>query len=500
MQAKMEALKNRLREIYDLDAMGALLNWDQSTQMPTGGGAARARQSALVAQLSHERLSSPELGKLLDELQAYGESLPYESDDASLIRIARIQFEEAAKIPASLIAEFEEASANSYQAWAKARPENDFAAVLPHLERQLDYSRRIAECFDYEHIADPLIATYNRGLSTERIRKLFAELRLALVDLLKNIQQAEQVDDSFLHQSFPKALQYEFARKAITAFGYDWQRGRMDETAHPFATRFSIGDVRITTRANEMHLGDGVFATMHEAGHAMYEQGVNPAYEPSVLARGASAGVHESQSRLWENRVGRGKEFWQYFYPELQKLFPEQLKDVSQSAFYKAINKVQTGLIRVQADEVTYNLHIMLRSDLAIDLLEGSLAVKDLPDAWNARYESDLGVTPPDFKNGVMQDVHWYFGAIGGSFEGYTIGNILGAQYYDTLLAQKPNIPQEIAAGQFATLHNWLKENIWQHGRKFNTLEITERITGESISVQPLIKYLNTKFGEIYNL
>jgi carboxypeptidase Taq len=500
MQEKIQDLKNRLREIYDLDAASALLNWDLSTQMPKGGGDARARQMALLSRLSHERLTHPELAKLLDELSPYGESLDYASDDASLIRIARLQHEQAANIPTDLMSEFREASAKSYQAWSKARPENNFAAVLPFLEKQLDYSRRIAECFDYEHIADPLIGQYNHGLSTANVRKLFADLRTELVALLGKIRNAEQVDDSFLHQHFLKDLQYQFARQAITAFGYDWERGRMDETAHPFATRFSIGDVRITTRANDQHLGDGIFATMHESGHAMYEQGVNRSYEPTVLARGASAGVHESQSRLWENRVGRGKEFWNHYYPELQKIFPEQLKSVPVEAFYKAINKVQTGLIRVQADEVTYNLHIMLRSDLAIDMLEGSLAVKDLPEAWNARYTNDLGVTPSDDKDGVMQDVHWYFGMIGGSFEGYTLGNILGAQYYDTLLAQKPNIPQEISEGKFDTLFNWLKENIWQHGRKFNTLEITERITGESIRVEPLVNYLNAKFGEIYGL
>jgi carboxypeptidase Taq len=500
MQEKIQDLKNRLRDIYDLEAASGLLNWDLSTQMPKGGGDARARQMALLSRLSHERLTDPALGKLIDELSPYAESLAYDSDEAALIRVARIQFEQAVKIPTALMVEFREASAKSYQAWAKARPENNFAAVLPYLERQLDYSRRIAECFDYEHIADPLIGMGNYGISTANVRKLFAELRLALVELLGKIRQAEQVDDSFLHQNFPKDLQYQFARQAITAFGYDWERGRMDETAHPFATRFSIGDVRITTRANEMHLGDGIFATMHESGHAMYEQGIQRDYEPGVLARGTSSGVHESQSRLWENRVGRGKEFWQHFYPELQKIFPQQLGKVSREDFYKAINKVQTGLIRVQADEVTYNLHIMLRSDLSIDMLEGSLAVKDLPDAWNARYTNDLAVTPHDYKDGVMQDVHWYFGMVGGSFEGYTLGNILGAQYYDALLAQKPNIPQHIAAGKFDSLHHWLKETIWQHGRKFNTMELTERITGGSISVQPLVNYLNQKFGEIYGL
>jgi carboxypeptidase Taq len=499
MKEKLQELKNRLREIYNLEQAGAVLRWDQNTKMPSGGGTGRAQQLATLSRLAQERFTDAALGKLIDDLVPYGESLDYDSDDAALIRVAQQHFERRSKEPPEFTAKMDEHGAKTFQIWAKARPENDWEAVRPHLEKTLDYTREFASFYPYEHIADPLLAERNAGISAAMVRDLFGQLRTELVKLLEAIRAQEQVDDSFLYGDFPKETQYHFARKAVTAFGYDWHRGRMDETHHPFATKLSLGDVRITTRASDEHLGDGVFATMHEAGHGMYEQGLNPAWEGSLLARGTSSGVHESQSRMWENRVGRSRGFWEHYYPDLHGLFPD-LKNVSVDDFYNAINKVQGSLIRVAADEVTYNLHIMLRSDLSIDLLEGSLSIKDLPDAWNARYASDLGVTPNDYKNGVMQDVHWFAGSIGGSFEGYTLGNILGAQYYEAALKAHPEIEKEITQGKFETLFNWLKENIWQHGRKYDTLELTQRITGDTIRIEPLVKYLNNKFGNIYGL
>ncbi|MEM9950129.1 MAG: carboxypeptidase M32 [Chloroflexota bacterium] len=500
MQSRLEQLKSILQETYDLEATVYLLNWDKATKMPSGGSDARARQIALLSRLEHEKFTSDEVGRLLEDLTPYADNLGYDHDDAGLIRATKILYDQRRRVPSDFVEEMQAHFAKSFSVWATARPKNDFATVQPYLERNLDLSRQYAEYFaPYDHIADGLLRQRNYGLTTEQVRALFAELRSELVKLLTKITEAEPVDDSFLYGDFPKAKQYDFVKKAITAFGYDWERGRMDDAHHPFATRFSIGDVRITTRASETHLGNGLFATMHEAGHAMYEQGINQAYEPSPLARGTSSGVHESQSRLWENRVGRGKAFWQHFYSELQATFP-QLEAVPLDNFYKAINRVKPGLIRVDADEVTYNLHIMLRSDLSIELLDGSLAVKDLPDAWRARYESDLGIIPEDDKDGVMQDVHWYSFHIGGTFEGYSIGNILGAQYYDALLAQHPNIEDDYTQGDFSRLHTWLKDNIWTHGRKYTTRELTQRITGDDISVTPLVNYLNAKFGDIYNL
>lgn len=500
METKLQELKNRLREIYNLEQAAAVLGWDQNTNMPRGGAKGRGAQMATLKQLAQEKFTDSALGKLIDSLVPYGESLDYHSDDAALIRVAQEHFERRSKVSPQFTADFEEHSSESFTVWTQARAENNYSKVKPYLKKSVELSRQFSEFYaPYDNVADPHLAVRNAGLSAKMIRSLFSELREALVTLRGKIDAVEQVDDSFLYGDFPKEKQYEFARRAITDFGYDWNRGRMDDTFHPFATKLSLGDVRITVRANSGHLGDGVFATMHESGHAMYEQGLNPAWEGSLLARGTSSGVHESQSRLWENRVGRGQAFWEHYYPILLDIFP-QLKTVSVNDFYKAINKVQGSLLRVASDEVTYNLHIMLRSDLSIDLLEGTLSVDDLPDAWNARYKSDLGVDVPDYKDGVMQDIHWYAFYVGGTFEGYTLGNILGAQYYDSVLKAHPDIESEYKKGEFSTLFNWLHNNIWQHGRKYDTLELTQRLTGENISVQPLVSYLNEKFGDIYGL
>jgi carboxypeptidase Taq len=265
-------------------------------------------------------------------------------------------------------------------------------------------------------------------------------------------------------------------------------------------TRFAWGDCRITTRVHEDDLGDALFSTLHEAGHAMYEMGTNPAYDGTPLGGGTSSGIHESQSRTWENQVGRSKGFWQHYYPKLQAVFPEQLGGVPLDTFYRAINKVQPSLIRTDADEVTYNLHVMLRFDLELQLLEGTLKIKDLPEAWNARYQSDLGVVAPDYRDGVMQDVHWFGGLIGGAFQGYTLGNLCAAQFMEAALQAHPEIPGEIEQGQFATLHGWLKEHIYQHGSKFTAAELVERVTGGPLRVEPLIQYIRSKYSEIYAL
>ncbi|MBP1704189.1 MAG: carboxypeptidase Taq, partial [Chloroflexi bacterium] len=294
--------------------------------------------------------------------------------------------------------------------------------------------------------------------------------------------------------------QLSFATEVARQIGYDFERGRIDKTHHPFMTKFSLGDIRITTRVQEDYLGENLFSVIHEAGHAMYELGIRMDLEGTPLANGTSAGVHESQSRTWENLVGRSFGFWEYFYPRLQQTFPEQLGKVSLETFYKAINKVERSLIRTDADEVTYNLHVMLRFDLELALLDGRLAVRDLPEAWHARYQSDLGIRAPDDRDGVLQDVHWYGGWIGGAFQGYTIGNILGAQFYQSALQAHPEIPAEIAKGQFDTLRGWLIENIYKHGRKYSTAELVERVTGGPIRIDPYISYLKNKYGALYQL
>ncbi len=501
MEGKFKELKTRLAEINDLDSAAALLGWDQSTYMPPGGAEARGRQMATLKRLSQEKFSDPAIGKLLDALEPYAESLPYDSDEASLVRVTRIAYERATKVPPQFMGDLYAHTARSYQVWAKARPENDFTAVEPMLEKTLDFSRRLADYFPgYQHIADPLIDFFDYGMSAQSIRALFAELRTQLVPLVKAITEQPLVDDSCLRLGFPKQKQLEFSEEVIKQLGYDYERGRMDETHHPFTTKFSLGDVRITVRHKEDFLSECLFSAIHEAGHAIYEQGIRMDLEATTLAEGTSSGVHESQSRLWENLVGRGRDFWIYYYPRLQEVFPQQLGAVPLDTFYRAINKVEPSLIRTDADEVTYNLHIMIRFDLELAMLEGALPVKDLPDAWNARYRKDLGIVPPNDTNGVMQDVHWYFGLIGGMFQGYTLGNILGAQFFEMATQAHPEIPAQIQAGQFDSLHGWMTENIYQYGSMFTTQELVERITGGPIRIEPYIRYLKRKYGEIYGI
>jgi carboxypeptidase Taq len=501
MEAKLQELKARLSEAYDLNMVNALLNWDQSTYMPSGGAPARGRQMGLVAQLAHEKMTDPAIGKLLDGLRPFEESLPYDSDDASLIRVARREYERNTKVPSAFMAKLQAHWAESYDLWTRARPANDFKMVHGALEKTLDLSRELANYFPgYEHIADPLINLADYGMKASDVRAIFTQLRDKLVPIVQDITSQDPAEDAFIHLIYPAEKQLAFGLEVVKRFGYDFNRGRQDLTHHPFMTKFSLGDVRITTRVHEDDLSGAIFSTMHESGHAIYEQGINMAYEATPLGTGTSSGAHESQSRTWENLVGRSRSFWEYFYPRLQEVFPQQLKSVKLDAFYRAINKVQRSLIRIDADEVTYNLHPIIRFDLELQLLEGKLAVRDLPEAWRARYTSDIGITPHDDKDGVLQDVHWFAGFIGGSFQGYTLGNIMGAQFFAQALKQHPEIPNQIEHGDFDTLRNWLTQNIYQYGSKFTAGELIQRVTGGPLSVDPYIQYLKTKYGELYRL
>jgi carboxypeptidase Taq len=500
METKLAALRACLAEISDLNNAAAVLGWDQATYMPSGGAEARGRQLATLAKLSQKKFIDPAVGKLLDDLRPYEESLPYDSDEASLIRVTRRDYERAIQIPPEFVGRYSAHSAASYQAWTVARSANDFANMRPLLEKMLDLSRELANYFPgYEHIADPLIDFYDYGMKAASVRALFTELRERTVPIVQAITAQAPADDACLKKHYPDAGQMAVSETIIKRLGYDYKRGRMDKTHHPFTTEFSIGDVRITTRVQENWLGDCLFSAIHEAGHAMYEQGIDKAYEGTPLAGGTSSGVHESQSRLWENVIGRSRGFWEYFYPEMQNTFPEQLRDVSLETFHRAVNKVERSLIRADADEVTYNLHIMLRFDFELQMLEGRLAVKDLPEAWRERFAADFGIVPPDDKDGVLQDVHWFVHHVGGVFQGYTLGNILGAQFYAAALEAHPQIPDDMRQGKFDSLHRWLIENIYRHGRKYTASELVQRVTGGPILIEPYIHYLRTKYGEMYN-
>lgn len=498
---KYTELVYRLREISDLNRAASVLIWDQSTYMPPGGAKVRGRQLATLRRLSHEKFTDPAIGHLLDALQPHIAKLPADSDEASLVRLTRRKYEEATKVPSSFASEFAQHTADSFAAWATARPANDFATMQPYLEKTVALSRQYADYFPgYEHPADPLIDQSDYGMKTADLRRIFADLRARTRPLLDAIAAKEQVDAALLHQHYPESQQHDFGLQVAQAFGYDLQRGRQDRTHHPFAIKFATDDVRITTRFDEQDLSEGLFSTMHETGHALYELGVSAAYDGTPLDQGTSDGVHESQSRLWENLVGRSRAFWVHYYPQLQATFPDQLRDHTMEDFYRAINKVEPSLIRTDADEVTYNLHVIIRFDLELALLEGTLSVADLPEAWHARYQEDLGVRAADDVDGVLQDVHWFAGNVGGVFQGYTLGNIMAAQFFAAALDAHPEIPQEIERGKFNTLHTWLRTNIYQHGSKFTTEELLQRATGDSLNLDPYFQYLTTKYSDIYGI
>jgi carboxypeptidase Taq len=501
MEKKLAQLKEKMRVVQDFEFISELLFWDQSTYMPPGGAPARGRQIAMLAEMQQEKLVDPEIGKLLDALQPWSETLPFDSDEAGFVRATRRVYEQAVKIPPALIGERYGHAADSYQKWTEARPNNDFKSMQPFLEKTLDISRRIADCFPgYEHIADPLIGFQDYGMKASQIKEIFSQLRRELVPLAEAILEKEPVDNRVLFLEYPIDQQEDLGIRIVKDFGFDFKRGRLDTTHHPFMTNFSLNDVRITTRYKLNDLGDGLFSTMHESGHGMYELGINPAYEASPLGVGTSAGVHESQSRLWENIVGRSRGFWKHYMPIAREIFPDQLGSVSVDQFYKAVNKVSRSLIRTDADEVTYNLHVMIRFDLELALLEGSLEIKDLPEVWHTRYQQDLGLRAPDDRDGVLQDVHWYSDMIGGQFQGYTLGNIISGLFYSRALQDHPDIPDEIAAGRFGTLHTWLKDHIYQYGSKYTAPELIEKVTGGSLVIDPYMDYLRTKYSEIYEL
>lgn len=501
MEKKLQELKTRLAEVFDLNAAAAVLGWDQATYMPRGGAGARGRQMATLASLAQQKFTDPAIDRLLDDLEKEAKNLDYDSDEAALIRKTRRDYNKQVKVPAAWVAKFSAHSAATYQAWTVARPANDFKSLQDKLKKTLDLSREYADFFPgYDHIADPLIDGPDPGMKAADIRKVFGELREQLVPIVKAITSQAEADGSPLHKGYPEDEQLEFGISVSKDYGLDMNRSRQDKTHHPFCTTFSIGDVRITTRVKESDLSDALFSTLHETGHALYELGVDPALEATPLMSGASSGVHESQSRTWENLVGRSRGFWEFYYPKLQAKFPKQLKAVNLDAFYRAINKVVPSLIRTDADEVTYNLHVMLRFDLELQMLEGKLEIKDLAETWHASYQADLGLRAPSDVDGVLQDVHWYGGLIGGAFQGYTLGNIISGLFYEAALKAHPEIPAEIGKGKFDTLHNWLKMNLYRHGSKFTPNELIERISGGPLRIEPYIKYLKTKYGELYKL
>ena len=498
MEEKLRQLKTLLNEASDLEHVVDLLEWDAETYMPPAGAQDRAYHRATVESLMHRKFVSEEVGRLLEELKPWAEQLDPDSDDARLVRITEREFRRRVKVPPEMVAELAQLRTIATAVWQEARAENDFARFQPHLEKIVDWRRRYANLFaPYQHIYDPLLAEFEPGMKTAEIQAIFRVLRPQQVELVREIRARPQVEADFLYQPYDEQKQWDFGVDVITRFGYDWKRGRQDRTAHPFTIHFGIDDVRITTRFMPDYFSSAFFSTTHEFGHALYELGVDRALARTTLARGTTMSMHESQSRLWENLVGRSRPFWEGFYPRLQEVFPMQLGNVPLEKFYKGINKVEPSLIRVEADEATYNLHVMLRLELEIALMEGNLEVKDLPEAWNARMQEYLGLTPPNDTLGVLQDIHWSSGYFG-YFATYAMGNVIASQLWKCIEADIPDLTGQIRQGEFALLRGWLGEKLHRHGRKFEAQELVKRITGSKIDPAPYLSYLQSKYSEIY--
>ena len=494
----IEKLRKRLATVSDLGSANGLLAWDQQTYMPKGGVEGRAETMATLSRLAHEHFVDAETGALLD---AAG-NLDPASEDGALVRRARRDYERSTRLPSRLVEEMTRAEGLAEPAWVEARAASDFGLFSPHLEKLLPLQREAAEALGYaDHPYDALLDGYEPGATKARLEAMFGELKKGIVPMIRAISEKGAGDGraEVLRGGFDEAVQERFGEEVATAFGYDWDRGRQDRTVHPFCINFGPDDVRITTRFDPEWLSPALFGTMHETGHALYEQGVDPRYARTPLSGGTSMGIHESQSRMWENLVGRSRGFWSHYYPGLQEAFPEPLRGVDAERFYRAINAVSPSEIRVEADEVTYNLHILLRFELEVALIQGSPAVADLPEAWNAKMEEYLGVTPTSDATGVLQDVHWSAGLFG-YFPTYTIGNVLSVQFFEEAVKARPEIPDDIQSGEFSALLHWLREDIHRHGSRYLPHEVVERVTGRPLAAAPYLRYLQTKFGELYGL
>jgi carboxypeptidase Taq len=501
MGETFDALDRRLREYMNLQHAAAVLGWDQQTHMPPAGAQARGEQMATISQISHQMQTSPELGQLIAAAEEEAKDLSPESDEFCEVRVARRDYDQAVKVPPELVAEITRHSAAAYQCWVEAKEKDDYPAFAPYLQKTIEYSRQVADLLGYqEQRYDALLDLFEPGMKTSEVQAIFEDLKKDLVPLVHAIsERVDLVDDSILHGQYDVAKQEEFGKMLATGYGFDFTRGRQDLTVHPFETSFSRNDVRLTTRYDPDFLNTGLFSTLHETGHGLYEQGIGESIDGTPLGHGGSLGLHESQSRMWENVIGRSRGLWRHFYPRLQQAFPESLKNVDLETFYRAINKVEPSLIRIEADEVTYNLHIMIRFEMELALLSGEISVEDAPQAWNQKYESYLGIRPPSDSVGILQDVHWANGILG-YFTTYSLGNILSIQLYDTAVRQRPEIPEAIERGEFGVLHGWLADNLYRHGRKFEPNEMVKRITGEPIQSRSYMRYLKDKFGEIYGL
>lgn len=500
MTGALEKLNALVAEVVDLRCAAALLGWDERVCMPPGGVAVHGQMVATIQRLAHEKFTSRELGDLLGEASAEAQSRPLDSEASRLLRVTTRDYQRATRVPSEYVSEHAQVASAAHQAWKQAREVSDFAIFHPYLEKIVRLKQAYAGFFaPLDHPYDAVLEDYEPGMRTAEIHTVFEALRPGQVELVRMIRQRRPSEDDFMRRSYAENDMLQFSAEVISRFGFDWQRGRQDKSAHPFAIPIGSDDVRITTRFDERHPFETIFSMMHEAGHALYEQGVDHGWGRTLARGGASLGLHESQSRLWENLVGRSLPFWEYFFPRLKDRFPSQLGNVQVGAFYRGINKVEPSLIRVEADEVTYNLHVMLRVEIEIALLTGAIPVREAPGFWNEKMKEYLGIVPDTASNGVLQDMHWSIGLFG-YFATYTLGNLVSVQLWDKFRADEPEWADQLRRGEFAPLREWLRAALHRHGRSCEPRELVERVTGGPISTAPYIDYLHSKYAELYSV
>ncbi len=479
----------------DLNYAAAVLGWDQETYMPPKGFAARGRQLATLATQAHAMLTSQEYHQLLEDL-AGADGLT--DAQAANVRLSLEDFEKASRLPDAFVEELTQATSTALNAWSNARKGNDYSVFAPQLKHMIGLKKKQADLYGYTgHPYDALLDDYEKGATVALLDGVFAQVRAALPSLLGSIKGKQQAADTFFSQHYPRDVQWQFSLDVLKAIGYDFDAGRQDYSEHPFTTSFAPSDVRVTTRVNEEDLASLLWSSIHEGGHALYEQGLPETQYGMPLGAAASLSIHESQSRIWENCVGRGLSFWKHFYPILQDRFWNQLRNVSLESFYGGMNKVQPSLIRTEADELTYHFHVMIRYEIEKGLLEDSISVSELPDAWNSKYKQYLGLTPPDDVQGILQDVHWSHGSFG-YFPTYSLGSFYAAQFWEEAQRQMPALLKDIEAGQFGAFLQWLRDHIHQHGRRYRSEELCQRITGKGLDFSSFMRYAQEKYSGIY--
>jgi len=481
----LERLKAILSEISDLQHAEAISDWDSRVSMPPEGAEARANVVATLTRLTHERFVSDEVGRLLEELEGIEDET-----DAALVRLTRREYDRARRVPGELAAEMAHAAGVAVAAWDKAKAASNFASFAPHLERQLELKLRYVDCFPKtETPYDVLLDDYEEGMTTAEVQRVFDRLKEVLLPLIAN-----RADGGMeLEGPFAVERQQEASRRVLEAFGYDPARWRIDETPHPFASKPGEGDIRLTTHTDAGDL-TSLFSTMHEFGHGVYEFDIDERLARTPLSRGTSSAIHESQSRMWENLVGRSRGFWRWFYPQLQPLFPDALGSLDEESFVRAVSAIRPGLIRGDADEATYGLHIILRFELEQELLAGTVKIGELPEVWNARMKDYLGVDVPDDAHGVLQDMHWAVGLYG-YFPTYQLGNVISVQIWDVARKDLGDLEEQFTRGEFGPLREWLREHVYRHGSVYPPRELLRRVTGSDLDPEPYLQYLQTKFA-----